>query len=94
MVMALTDMMWEPEPSWREDAACSGSNADLFFPQGEDGSLAAPAKTVCAGCPVQEQCLQYALATNQTEGVWGGMTGPERRRLRRRIRDRERRRAS
>ncbi len=94
MVMALTDMMWEPDPEWRKDAACSGSDADLFFPIGEDESLAAPAKAICAACPVQEQCLQYALATNQTEGVWGGMTGPERRRLRRRIRDRERRRAS
>jgi hypothetical protein len=38
-----------------------------------------------------DECLRYALATNQTEGVWGGMTGSERRRLRRRIRDRKRR---
>lgn len=94
MVLALTDMMWEPSPEWRKDAACSGADADTFFPIGEDEALAAPAKEVCAACPVQEQCLQYALATNQTEGVWGGMTGPERRRLRRRIRDRERRQAS
>ena len=94
MVLALTDMMWEPSPEWRRDAACSGSDADAFFPIGEDETLSAPAKAVCAECPVQQQCLQYALATNQTEGVWGGMTGPERRRLRRRIRDRERRQAS
>ena len=94
MVMALTDVMWEPEETWREDAACSGSDTDLFFPTGEDEALAAPAKAICAACPVQAQCLQYAIATNQTEGVWGGLTGPERRRLRRRIRDRERRRAS
>jgi WhiB family redox-sensing transcriptional regulator len=94
MVMALTDVMWQPEPAWREDAACAGLENDLFFPAGEEESLAATAKAVCAACPVQEQCLQYALATNQTEGVWGGMTGPERRRLRRRLRDRERRQAS
>ena len=91
MVMALSDVMWEPDSGWRKDAACAGTESDFFFPVGEDESLAAPAKAVCAACPVAEQCLQYALATNQTEGVWGGMTGPERRRLRRRLRDRERR---
>lgn len=95
MVMALSDISWEPDPEWRKQAACAGSDSDIFFPIGEeDDSLAAPAKAVCAVCPVRDACLQYALATNQTEGVWGGMTGPERRRLRRRIRDRERRRAS
>ncbi len=94
MVMALTDVMWEPDAEWRADAACAGSENDLFFPAGEDESMAAAAKAVCAACPVQELCLQYALVTNQTEGVWGGLTGPERRRLRRRIRDRERRQAS
>jgi hypothetical protein len=40
---------------------------------------------------VREACLQYALATNQSDGIWGGMDSQERRRLRRRIRDRERR---
>lgn len=91
MVMALSDLMWEPDEGWRNDAACSGADADLFFPIGEDDEAAAAAKDVCAQCPVREACLGYALTTNQTEGVWGGMTGPERRRLRRRIRERERR---
>ena len=94
MVMALSDLMWEPDENWREDAACAGSDTSIFFPAGEDEELNAEAKAVCAECPVADLCLQYALATNQTEGVWGGMTGPERRRLRRRLRDRERRQAS
>ncbi len=91
MVMALSDLMWEPDEGWRDDAACAGTDSDLFFPVGEDDEAASAAKGVCAQCPVREACLRYALATNQTEGVWGGMTGPERRRLRRRIRERERR---
>ncbi|HEX9854919.1 MAG TPA: WhiB family transcriptional regulator [Acidimicrobiia bacterium] len=91
MVMALSDILWEPDGSWRDHAACAGSDTDLFFPIGEDDEAAAPAKAVCAICPVREDCLQYALATNQTDGIWGGMTGAERRRLRRRLRDRERR---
>lgn len=94
MVMALSDLMWEPDEDWREDAACAGTDTSVFFSPGEDEALNAEAKAVCATCPVADLCLQYALATNQTEGVWGGMTGPERRRLRRRLRDRERRQAS
>jgi len=91
MVMALEEEIWEPEHEWRDDSACAGADDALFFPPAEDESLAMPAKKICAGCPVQQQCLQYALATNQTEGVWGGMSSGDRRRLRRRIRDRERR---
>ena len=85
MVLALDGQLWEPEHEWRDDAACAGADADAFFPPAEDEAAAMPAKKICAVCPVQEQCIQYALATNQTEGVWGGMSS------RRRIRDRERR---
>lgn len=91
MVMALDDLMWEPNEAWRDDAACGGAQSRLFFPRGEDESMVDEAKAICVRCPVAEECLQYALATNQTEGVWGGLTGAERRRLRRRLRDRERR---
>ena len=91
MVMALDDLMWEPTEGWRDEAACGGAETALFFPAGEEASLAEAAKSVCAMCPVADECLQYALATNQSEGIWGGMTGSERRRLRRRLRDRQRR---
>ena len=91
MVMALDDLMWEPTEGWRDEAACGGVESALFVPAGEEESLTAAAKSICAACPVVEECLQYAIATNQSEGVWGGMTGAERRRLRRRLRDRERR---
>ena len=91
MVMALEEQIWEPEHEWRDDSACAGADADAFFPPSEDESLAMAAKKICGLCPVQEQCLQYALATNQTEGVWGGMSSGDRRRLRRRMRDRDRR---
>lgn len=33
---------------------------------------------VCKGCPVQDECLQYALKTNQREGIWGGTLEAER----------------
>lgn len=31
-----------------------------------------------SGCPVQQQCLQYALDNNEKSGVWGGTTEFER----------------
>jgi WhiB family transcriptional regulator, redox-sensing transcriptional regulator len=34
---------------------------------------------VCASCIVRRPCLQFALATHQTYGVWGGTTEEERR---------------
>jgi WhiB family redox-sensing transcriptional regulator len=94
-VLTLSDLMWEPDVSWRADAACSGVDSDIFFPAAEDDVAAATqAKAICVECPVREACLQYALTTNQTAGVWGGLDAGDRRRLRRRIRDRERRKAS
>jgi len=91
MVLALSDLLFEPGEDWRESAACAGTDDALFFPVGDEGPLVDQAKSICAACPVSDACLQYALSTNQTEGLWGGMTSGERRRLRRRLRDRERR---
>lgn len=94
-MLTLSDLMWEPDVSWRADAACSGVDSDVFFPASEEDEQAvAQAKAICAECPVREACLQYALATNQSAGVWGGLDAGDRRRMRRRIRDRERRKAS
>jgi WhiB family redox-sensing transcriptional regulator len=38
---------------------------------------------VCATCPVADICLSWAIETNQTEGIWGGHTPKERRKIRR-----------
>lgn len=32
-------------------------------------------------CPVRDTCLEFALETNQRDGVWGGMTETERHKL-------------
>jgi WhiB family transcriptional regulator, redox-sensing transcriptional regulator len=93
-LLTLTDLTWEPDVNWREKAACNGVDSDVFFPDSEDPADSVAAKAVCAECPVAAECLQYALATNQGAGVWGGLDEGERRRMRRRIRDRERRKVS
>jgi WhiB family redox-sensing transcriptional regulator len=68
---------------WKADAACLDLDTSLFFPESE--SDAAKAITVCAICPVREECLDFAIRTRQNDGIWGGRTEPERRRLRRRV---------
>jgi WhiB family redox-sensing transcriptional regulator len=75
----------EDATGWREQAACRDHDPEVFFPgrQATPGQIAA-AKAICATCLVQEDCLAYALETNQTEGIWGGQTPTGRRKLRRR----------
>jgi WhiB family redox-sensing transcriptional regulator len=73
--------------NWREHAACRTEDPDLFFPIGTTGPAALQteqAKAVCRTCPVQEQCLRWALDTGQTICVWGGTSELERRALKRR----------
>lgn len=64
------------------DAACRQPGVDVawFFP--ERGRPTGRAKKVCAGCPAQLDCLEFALsAGDQLHGVWGGLSQTERRRL-------------
>lgn len=82
---------------WQEQSACRSSDPEMFFPVGTTG-LALDnierAKIICATCAVQDECLDYALNTNQEAGVWGGYAEDERRRLRKRWLAERRRRAS
>ena len=73
--------------SWYHDAACRGEDPELFFPIGTTGPALLQlmeAKRVCARCPVQSECLRWAIVTGMEHGVWGGMSEDERRALRRR----------
>ena len=75
--------------SWQDRAACRGMDVRLFFgPDGEQRpereSREAEAKAVCASCPVQAQCLDYALGKSIKHGIWGGLNEGERARERRR----------
>lgn len=74
---------FEPE-FWREGAACVGKVDADFFPAPDDTRSITRAKALCAGCPVREDCLIFALETNQPDGIWGGYTAKERTKIRRR----------
>ena len=65
---------------WRYRAACRGADLTVFFP-GRGGS-AEPARQICAGCPVRQPCLDYALSHAIVHGIWGGLTERDRRPLR------------
>ncbi len=64
---------------WRAGGACRGLSAEVFYPVTDEE--AEVAKSVCVGCEVQIECLEYALAVREKEGVWGGATERERRRI-------------
>jgi WhiB family transcriptional regulator, redox-sensing transcriptional regulator len=75
--------------NWWSRAACATADPELFFPISYSGPALAQvtrAKAVCARCQIQPQCLRYALDAGPVQGVWGGMTEEERRRLLRRER--------
>ena len=71
-------------PAWRLRAACRGVDPDIFYPVTDEE--ADDAKAICAGCPVQQACLEWALTHRESDGVWGGATERERRRIIRRRR--------
>jgi WhiB family transcriptional regulator, redox-sensing transcriptional regulator len=70
---------------WRDRAACGGTDAELFFPVSEIGPSAQQqilaARQICDACPVQWTCLVWSLFNGVTDGIWGGATESERRRL-------------
>jgi WhiB family transcriptional regulator, redox-sensing transcriptional regulator len=72
--------------SWYHYAACQSEDPELFFPIGTAGPALLQlmeAKRVCAHCPVQNECLRWAIMTGMDYGVWGGMGEDERRALKR-----------
>lgn len=70
--------------SWQDHAACLGRDPAMFFPteRGEGGAdLLRQAQEMCAGCVVRCQCLEFAVANRETSGVWGGLHGPQLRKV-------------
>ncbi|WP_080737185.1 WhiB family transcriptional regulator [Rhodococcoides fascians] len=77
---APTAEMWQ----WQLRARCRGKDSTIFFDYGNAQSnisaetdLAA-ARRICNACPVMQKCLDHAVASNESFGVWGGLTPEER----------------
>lgn len=66
--------------TWQDHAACKGQDPDLWTTNhpGPPGVHQDEAITICDSCPVQAECLAYALAERISEGIWGGLTPGQR----------------
>ena len=73
--------------TWHLKASCRGPESQLFFPPSlperreEREARESRAKHICLDCPVQGECLEFALRVREPHGIWGGLTEAERRRL-------------
>lgn len=68
-----------PNPA-PEGALCQQVDPELFFPS--KGGSARPAKRICGQCASREACLEWALDNPDADGILGGTTTRERRKIR------------
>ena len=68
--------------TWQAHAKCAGEPIAVFYSDG----YRATARTMCAACPVNVECLEHAMTVREPAGVWGGLDEIERERLRRKRR--------
>ena len=69
------------DQDWRAEALCSKTDPEIFFSPGALEHKVA--KRICRLCPVQSECLVYAMEAPIDHGIWGGLTERERRGYRR-----------
>jgi len=73
---------YDDNPDWQRHGACYGKGPDMWFPpRGTSRHRILDAKRICAGCPIRQKCLDYALWHGERQGIWGGLTEAERRHL-------------
>ena len=87
-ILASSLALGSADYTWRNQATCRDTDPELFFPVGTTGQALlqiAKAKSVCCQCPVNGECLDFALETNQDTGIWGGTSEDERRNIRRQM---------
>lgn len=62
--------------NWKMKARCLDADPEIFFPP--EGVNIRMARAVCLTCPVQEECLEYAIKNRIEYGVWGGLSTSQR----------------
>lgn len=63
---------------WQSRALCAQVDPELWFPEKGQTAQALAAKRICRRCPVRVPCLADALAGQEQDGIWGGLTYYER----------------
>ena len=80
-----SDWMDLRRPAWMAAGACR-STPELEFvllPPGVSAERLEELRNICRGCPVIQECLDYAIADESLVGIWGGADERERREYRR-----------
>jgi len=67
------------KPDWERAACWQHPDPNIFHTTEKQDPR--PAKAVCVTCPIQVDCMLWALETKQQDGIWGGTTPHERRRI-------------
>lgn len=77
-----------PDKRWKVNAACTDVDLSLFFPEDDEGNSIEdfvlrdeegnPGR-YCFHCPVQQECLNYAIELRMYDGIYGGMNESARR---------------
>lgn len=57
-------------PAWQREAACRGQAAGEWVRKSPGADYGAQ-RAICAGCPVRQPCLDYALALPDLMGLLG-----------------------
>lgn len=66
---------------WREFADCAQVDPEMWFPESPSSAERDQALLICEACPVRIECLTESLATGSTEGMWGGFSESDRKRM-------------
>ena len=72
---------------WRDDADCRkpGMDPELWFPAGSSAPFVlqiVEAKAFCHDCPVAMACALWAIDRRVSDGIYGGLTESQRRKIR------------
>jgi WhiB family redox-sensing transcriptional regulator len=68
--------------NWADYALCKETDPDAFSDL-VDQRRVAMAKKVCSECISRLFCLDYAVVNGEPDGIWGGLTPSERKKLKR-----------
>ena len=71
---------------WQMEANCIGEPLSTFFPEGpaQEAATEVRFRSLCGGCPVVAQCLDYSISQPERYGRWGSLNENDRAVLRRR----------
>lgn len=60
---------------WQDQASCKGMDTELFYPENcYRPRHVRHVRDVCASCPVQRECRNFAIGNGEVYGIWGGTT--------------------